>query len=345
VLQELNERSREVLRRLVDEYMKTGQPVGSRTLSRRLETPISPATVRNVMADLEDAGLLYAPHTSAGRMPTQHGLRIYVDGLLELGNLSDEERASIEGKCHAAGRTVEEMLTEATEALSGLSGCAGIVLSPKLDVPFKQVEFVILSGNRALAVMVTESGLVENRVISVPAGMTQSGLTQAANYLNSRLAGHMLDEVRSSIQTELDEHRAELDELTTKVVEEGIATWSSEQREKASLIVRGRANLIDDVTALTDLERIRHLFDAFDTKTDFIRLLESTDKAEGVQIFIGAENDLFGSTECSMIVAPYRDAESRFIGAIGVIGPTRINYGRIIPMVDHTAGIIGRMLR
>ncbi len=344
VLRELTDRSREVLRRLVEEFMETGQPVGSRTLSRRLSTPVSPATVRNVMADLEDAGLLYSPHVSAGRLPTQLGLRIYVDGLLELGRLTEEERASIEGKCRAAGRTVEEMLTETTEALSGLSGCAGLVLAPKADVPCRQVEFVSLSHGRALAVMVTEAGLVENRVIDVPTGMTQSHLSRATNYLNARLAGRTLAELRDEIGAEIEDHRAQLDDLTARVVEAGIAEWANEARDHGSLIVRGRANLIEDVTALADLERIRQLFDALDERNDFIRLLESTEDAEGVQIFIGAESTLFASTGCSMVVAPYRDSEARFIGAIGVIGPTRINYGRIIPMVDHTAAIIGRVL-
>ena len=253
--------------------METGQPVGSRTLSRRLATPVSPATVRNVMADLEDVGLLYSPHVSAGRLPTQLGLRIYVDGLLELGRLTEDERASIEGKCRAAGRTVEEMLTETTEALSGLCGCAGLVLSPKADVPCRQVEFVSLNSGQALAVMVTESGLVENRVIEVPPGMTQSHLSRATNYLNARLAGRTLGELRNDIHAEIEDHRAQLDSLTARVVEAGIAEWSNGKREHGSLIVRGRANLIDDVTALADLERIRHLFDALDERSDFVRLL------------------------------------------------------------------------
>ena len=293
VLRELTDRSREVLRRLVEEFMETGQPVGSRTLSRRLSTPVSPATVRNVMSDLEDAGLLYSPHVSAGRLPTQLGLRIYVDGLLELGRLTEEERASIEGRCRAAGRTVEEMLTETTEALSGLSGCAGLVLAPKADVPCRQVEFVSLSHGRALAVMVTEAGLVENRVIDVPTGMSQSHLSRATNYLNARLAGRTLAELRDEIGTEIEDHRAQLDDLTARVVEAGIAEWANEARDHGSLIVRGRANLIEDVTALADLERIRQLFDALDERNDFIRLLESTrGRGRGPDLHRGGEHAL-----------------------------------------------------
>jgi heat-inducible transcriptional repressor len=344
VLYELNGRSQEVLQRLVEEFMQTGQPVGSRTLSRRLESPLSPATIRNVMADLENSGLLFSPHTSAGRLPTQLGLRLFVDGLLEVGNLTDQERSSIEGPCNASGRTVEEMLSEATEALSGLSRCAGLVLAPTADMPFKQVEFASLGSGEALAIMVTESGVVENRVINLPPGMPQSALSAAANYLNARLSGRTLEEARDAIALELAEHRAQLDELSTKVVEAGLATWANEKKEHGTLIVRGRANLLDDVTAMPELDRIRGLFEALDSKEEFVQLLESTESAEGVQIFIGAENDLFHNTECSMIVAPYRDSKSRFIGAIGVIGPTRINYGRIVPLVDHTASVIGRIL-
>ena len=344
VLYELSGRSQEVLRRLVEEFMQTGQPVGSRTLSRRLDNPVSPAPLRNVMADLEDSGLLFSPHTSAGRLPTQLGLRLFVDGLLEIGNLTEQERSSIEGTCNASGRTVEELLSEAIEALSGLSRCAGLVLAPKQDVPFKQVEFASLGPGEALAIMVTESGVVENRVINLPPGMPQSALTEAANYLNARLSGRTLEDARAAILAELAEHRAQIDELSTKVVEAGLATWANEKKESGTLIVRGRANLLDDVTAMAELDRIRSLFEALDSKEGFVQLLESTEGADGVQIFIGAENKLFNNTECSMIVAPYRDSKSRFIGAIGVIGPTRINYARIVPLVDHTASVIGRIL-
>jgi heat-inducible transcriptional repressor len=343
LLRELNERSRDVLRRVVEEYMETGQPVGSRTLSRRIMLPLSPATIRNVMADLEDAGLLYSPHTSAGRLPTQLGLRLFVDGLLEIAALTDADRASIDGKCRAAGRTIDEMLSEATEALSGLSRCAGLVLAPKSDLPFRQVEFVSLSPGRALLVLVTESGLVENCVLSVPVGMTQAHLIEATNYLNARLAGRALSTAVQDIRAELEAHRAQIDALTAKVVEAGIATWSGDQGDGA-LIVRGEAHLLSNVGAVEDLERIRQLYEALDSKRDLMTLLESARAADGVRIFIGAESNLFGSSECAAIVAPFRDSGSRFVGAIGVIGPTRLNYARIIPMVNHAAAAIGRLL-
>jgi len=343
MLQELNERSREILRQLVLAYMETGEPVGSRMLARRLSATLSPASVRNVMADLEDAGFLYAPHTSAGRLPTYSGLRLFVDGLLELGNLTEEERRGIELKCQAAGRSVEEMLGEATEALSGLSHCAGLVSAPRSEMPLKQIEFMSLSPGRALAVLVTEKGTVENRIFDVPADLPSSVLAEATRYLNMRIVGRTLGEIRGLIEREIEQHRAQLDTLTERVVAAGLAAWAGGEGSEA-LIVRGQANLLQDVSAGQDLERIRELFQALETKKELARVLETAQQADGVQIFIGAENPLFGLSECAMIVAPYRDGKAKVIGAIGVVGPTRLNYARIIPMVDYTAQVIGRIL-
>ena len=343
MIHELNERSREIFRHIVEAYVDTGAPVGSRTLSRRLNAALSPATIRNVMADLEEAGLLYAPHASAGRMPTESGLRLFVDGLLETGNLSPDERAAIDQQCTGAERNFEELLIEATGLLSGLSSCAGLVLAPKSDAPFKHAEFVSLTPGRALVVLVSENGVVENRVIEVPIGMTPATLTQATNYLNARLSGRTLEEARAVIQRELDEHSAQLDRLTERVVEAGLATWAGDTAG-GTLIVRGQANLLKDVTALSDLERIRHLFDLLETRKDLMRLLELTQKAEGVKIFIGAESELFGLSGCSMILAPMSNNSASFVGAIGVIGPRHLNYARIIPMVDYTAKLVGRLL-
>jgi len=346
MISDLNARSRDIFRRIVEAYVETGEPIGSRTIARRLGMSLSPATIRNVMADLEDAGLLRAPHTSAGRVPTEAGLRLFVHGLLELGDLSADERANIEGQCAAAGRTLSQMLEEATNTLSGLSRCAGLVLAPKTDASVKHIEFVNLGPGRALVVMVTEGGQVENRVIEVPVGMPASALVNAGNYLNARLHGRTLDEARLAISEEITAERAEIDELTAKVVAAGLATWSSQGNgsKDGYLIVRGQANLLGDVTAIEDLERIRALFQALDTRESMLRLLEATHKAEGVQIFIGAENDLFSVAGCSVVIAPYTNAREQIVGAIGVIGPTRINYARIIPMVDYTAKVIGRLL-
>jgi heat-inducible transcriptional repressor len=340
---ELSERSREIFRHIVDAYVETGEPIGSRTISRRLGMNLSPATIRNVMADLEDLGLLYAPHTSAGRLPTDLGLRLFVNGLLEVGNLSQEERESIEGQCSAVGRSVPEVLEEATALLSGLSRCAGLVVAPKTNYPLKHIEFVHLGPGRALVVIVTEGGLVENRIIDVPKGMPPSSLVEASNYLAARLVGRTIDEARTEILQELESQRAELDELASRVVEAGLATWAGGDKGGA-LIVRGQANLLEDVTALSDLERIRAMFEALETKEALLRLLEAANDAQGIQIFVGAENELFSLAGCSMVLAPYRNSREQVIGAVGVIGPTRINYARIIPMVDYTAQVIGRVI-
>ena len=349
---ELNARSREVFRRIVDTYVQTGEPVGSRTISRRLDDQLSPATIRNVMADLEDAGLLTAPHTSAGRVPTDAGLRLYVDGLLEVGALSEDERAAIESRCAGSGRSMEAVLADASEALSGLSRYAGLVVAPTVDRPFKHVEFVPLSPGRALVVVVTDHGLVENRVIEVPLGMSASTLVEAGNYLTARLAGRGFAEAREQIQREIEEQRAQLDELTQKVVAAGLATWSgapSQGRDSGFLIVRGHAKLLEDVSSLVDLERIRNLFEVLETKASLLRLIDLAQGGQGVQIFIGVENELFGLSGCSTIIAPYRagggDGQApAVVGAIGVVGPTRMNYARIIPMVDYTARVVSRLL-
>ena len=347
---ELSERSKQIFRQIVDSYVETGEPIGSRTIALRRQDNLSPATVRNVMADLEEAGLLYAPHTSAGRLPTELGLRLYVDGLLETGNVSEEDRARIDVECAGAGRSMEGILSDASSTLSGLSRYAGLVLAPKTERPFKQVEFVLLSPGRVLVVVVAENGMVENRVIEVPVGIDASSLVEAGNYLTARLGGRSLAEAREIIESEIKEQRNELDSLTRRVVEAGLAIWAgSDQVDDGVLIVRGQAHLLDDVTRLADLERIRALFELLETKKTLIRLIELVQGAEGVQIFIGAENQLFGLSGCSMVVAPYRAGEeerrgSKVVGAIGVIGPTRMNYARIIPMVDYTARVVSRLL-
>ncbi len=339
----LNERAREILRRIIDGYLETGAPVGSRTISRLMDSHLSPATIRNVMADLEESGLLYAPHTSAGRLPTEAGLRLFVNGLLEIGGLSEDERRTIETQCKTAGRLLPQVLEEATEMLSGLSHCAGLVIAPKHDASLKHIEFVNLGSGRALVVMVTDDGTVQNRIVELAPGMPPSALTQASNYMNARLAGRTLDEARREIKDELDQRRAELDEITRRVVEAGLAVQVSDGAA-AALIVRGQSKLLDDVHAVEDLEKIRDLFAVLETKESFLRLIEATGHADGVQIFIGAENAAFSHAGWSMIIAPFSNSREKILGAIGVIGPTRINYARIIPMVDYTAKVIGRLL-
>jgi heat-inducible transcriptional repressor len=340
---ELNERSREIFRHIVDAYVETGEPIGSRTLSRRLKMDLSPATIRNVMADLEDSGLLFSPHTSAGRLPTEAGLRLFVDGLLEIGNLTEEERQSIDARCAASGKSLEGMMEEAGLVLSGLSHCAGLVLAPKTESPLRHIEFVSLNPERVLVILVTENGVVENRIIDAPQTLPPSVLVEANNYLSARLVGRTVSEAHDTIVAELERNRAQLDELTTRVVEAGLATWAGDD-PGGSLIVRGQAHLLNDVNATADLERIRTLFETLETKETMLKMLSLADTAEGVQIFIGADNTLFSMAGCSMIVAPFHGPREKIIGAIGVIGPTRMNYARIIPMVDYTSKLIGRLI-
>jgi len=345
---ELGERPREIFRHLVDAYLASGEPVGSRTLSQRLPLSLSPASIRNVMADLEAMGLLYAPHTSAGRVPTERGLRLFVDGLLEIGELGPSERASIEARISGTGRGIEDVLTQATLMLSGLSRCAGLVVSAKQDSSIKHVEFVGISPGKALVVIVSEDGQVENRLIDTPVGLPVSALSEAANYINARLRGRTLDAARSEILKELESERAQLDALTAKIVAEGLATLAAPAgaapSEEKVLIVRGQSHLLDSVEAQADLERIRNLFDDIERKNDLIQLLELAMRADGVRIFIGSENRLFSLSGSSIVAAPYADAQGKVVGVIGVLGPTRLNYGRIIPMVDHTAKVVSRLL-
>ena len=349
IINELNDRSRDVFREIVEAYVADGEPVGSRTLSQRLQTPLSPATIRNVMAALEDIGLLYAPHKSAGRLPTDAGLRMFVDGLLEIGDLSSEDRENIEARCVAHGTNLDEALGEATSLLSGLAQCAGIVIAPKTARPLKHVEFVNLGDGRALAVLVTDEGFVENRIIDMPPGTPPSALVQAGNYLNARLAGKTIDDARRAIAGEIEQRRAQIDEITGNLIDAGLAAWSGNGTVgngagSGTLIVKGQSRLLDEISAVQDLERVRGLFQALETEELLVRLLDVTDTAEGVQIFIGAENTLFDQAGCSLVVAPFKGESQTIVGAIGVIGPARLNYARIIPMVDYTARVIDRII-
>ena len=346
--EELGERPREVFRHLVDAFLNTGEPVGSRTLSQRLPMSLSPASIRNVMADLEAMGLLYAPHTSAGRAPTERGLRLFVDGLMEIGELAPGERTAIEARIANQNRGIEDVVTQATLMLSGLSRCAGLVVAPKLDSALKHIEFVSVAPGKALVVIVSEDGSVENRLLDIPAGLPASALTEASNYLNARLRGRTLDDARAEIAAELESERAELDALTKKVVAEGLATLAPSGGQNAAddkiLIVRGASHLLESVEAQADIERVRTLFDDIDRKSDLIRLMELAKDGAGVRIFIGSENRLFSLSGSSLVAAPYANAQGKIVGVIGVLGPTRLNYARIIPMVDYTAKVVSRLL-
>lgn len=341
----LNDRSRAILRQIVESYLSTGDPVGSRNLSRVLPLHLSPASIRNVMADLEELGLIYAPHTSAGRLPTQTGLRMFVDGLLETGALTEDERKQIEAQIAASRSTsLDKVLGEAGEMISGLSHCAGVVLAEKQVSRLKQVEFVPLEPTKALAILVSEDGDVENRIVDLPPGVSATALIEAANYLNAHIRGLTITEARQRIETELQTAKAELDVLTQKVVTAGLAEWSGALDDRQSLIVRGQSNLLKDLTAIEDLERIRQLFDDLESKSELSRILALAEGGEGVRIFIGSENKLFSMSGSSLIVAPFHNHSRKVVGVLGVIGPTRLNYARIIPMVDYTAKIISRLI-
>ena len=347
-LQSLDARSREIFRRIVDSFLKDGEPVGSRNLSRMLPSSLSPATVRNVMSDLEHLGLVYSPHISAGRLPTQRGLRFFVDAFMELGDLSEEERRVIEAqvKASGSGATMEHMLTEASQMLSGLSRGAGLVLTANNEVALKHIEFIQLEPTKALVVLVSQNGDVENRVVELPPGITVSQLHEASNFLNAHIRGRTLAEAKAEIARIKEETRAALNTLSQDLVERGLAIWAgSESGLPSRLIVRGRANLLDNVTAQADMELMKHLFEDLETQDGLIQLLGLAEEGSGVRIFIGSENKLFSLSGSSLVVAPYRDKDARVIGALGVIGPTRLNYARIVPMVDYTAQVVSRMLR
>ena len=344
LMQRLDQRSRDIFREIVEGYLATGEPVGSRTLSKS-GIHLSPASIRNVMADLTELGLLDAPHISAGRAPTHKGLRMFVDGFLEYGEPSKLDKAAIDDRLAAAGADFDAVLGEASDILSGLTGGAGLVSSPTRDAPVRHVEFVPLAGGDALCVLVTEDGDVENRFIKVPDGLPVTTLIEAGNYLSTRLKGRTLAEATNEVRDELRSRRAALDSAATALVEAGLAQWGGDAPGRGrSLIVRGRANLLEDAKAAEDLDRVRQLFNELERQQSLLEILDTTRDAEGVRLFIGAENRLFPLSGSSVIVAPYMGGSKQVIGALGVIGPTRLNYARVIPMVDYTAKVVGEIL-
>nr|WP_198912366.1 heat-inducible transcriptional repressor HrcA [Parvularcula mediterranea] len=336
---DIDVRSRQIFKELVETYLETGEPVGSRTLSRRDGVDVSPATIRNVMADLSELGLLDAPHTSAGRMPTERGLRLFVDGMLEVGQPTPEERAVLDQRAGAGD--AEAMLDSAAGMLSGLTRMASVVMASKSERPIKHLEFVRLDDRRALAVIVDEGGDVENRLLDLPPGLPATSLIEAANYLNAQLTGRTLREAQRLVNADIEARKTALDDLTTELVKRGIAEFS--QAGGRQLIVRGQSNLL--AGAQDDLARVQQLFDELERKEGLLDLLEAARDGEGVRIFIGAENRLFSLSGSSVVAAPYRDRDRNIVGVLGVVGPTRLNYGRVIPLVDYTAELVTRMMR
>jgi heat-inducible transcriptional repressor len=340
----MDRRSREIFREIVQSYLDTGEPVGSRTISRR-GVNLSPASIRNIMSDLAELGLIDSPHTSAGRVPTHAGLRIFVDSLMQLGEPAEADKKSIEARLAGSGRRMENVLAEASELLSGMVGGAGLVATPAQDAAIRHVEFVRISSEQALAVIVSEAGDVENRVLALPPGLPASSLVEAGNYLNARMKGKTLGEAREAVLGEVRSRQALLDQTAARLVEDGLAQWSGEDGARGrSLIVRGRANLLEDANAAEDLGRVRDLFAELERSENLLNVLDTARDAEGVRLFIGSENPLFSLSGSAMIVAPYMNSDRKIVGALGVIGPTRLNYARVIPMVDYTAQVVGRLL-
>jgi heat-inducible transcriptional repressor len=340
VLNDVDARAREIFRQLVEAYIDTGEPVGSRTLSQDKRLAVSAATIRNVMADLTDLGLLHAPHVSAGRLPTELGMRLFVDSLLQLGDISEDERRALDGAGSDEGAGT--VLEQAAAKLSGLTRTASLVVAPKLEAPLRQIEFVATGPAQALAVLVYEDGRVENRAMKTPAGLGASGLIAAGNYLSARLRGRTIGETRDAILKEIDANKADLDALTARLVADGVADLAT--TERASLIVRGRGRLLEKAAA-EDLERVRMLFDDLEKKRDVIDVLNAAKDAEGVKIFIGSESRLFSLSGSAIVAAPYRDAQANIVGVLGVIGPTRLNYARIIPIVEYAAEVVSRRIK
>ncbi|WP_068116133.1 heat-inducible transcriptional repressor HrcA [Tropicimonas marinistellae] len=344
IMEQMNDRSREVFRRVVEGYLSTGDPVGSRTLTRAMSEKVSAATIRNVMQDLEYLGLLDSPHVSAGRVPTQQGLRMFVDGLLEVRDLDAQDRERIDATVDGSDADIGVLMDKVGAALSGATQVASLVLAPKHEAAIRHVEFVQLAPDRALVVLVFADGQVENRVFTPPPGQTPSSMREAANFLNALAGGRTVGELRQAIEREIATRRQEIDTLARDLVESGMAIWENEGESTERLIVRGRANLLEAGTQAADLERIRTLFDDLERKRDIAEFLELTDEGEGVRIFIGSENKLFSLSGSSLVVSPYMNADRKIVGAVGVIGPTRLNYGRIVPIVDYTAQLVGRMI-
>ena len=344
ILDEMNNRSREVFRRVVEGYLSDGEPVGSRTLSRDFSEDISAATIRNVMQDLEFLGLLGSPHTSAGRIPTQLGLRMFVDGILEVSEVDKNDRKKIDKIVSDETNQVENILDDISTTLSGVTQGASLVLTPKREAPIKHVEFLPLSANQALVVLVFADGHVENRLFKPPPGQTPSSMKEAANFLNAIMEGNTLSEAKKLIKNEIDYRRQELDTLARDLVQSGLALWEDSEERHERLIVKGRSNLLSESAQQEDLDRIKNLFDDLERKRDIADFLELTEKGEGVRIFIGSENKLFSLTGSSLVVSPYMNSDRKIIGAVGVIGPTRLNYGRIVPVVDYTAQLVGKMI-
>ena len=340
---ELSKRSKQILKGVIESYLETGDPTGSETILKKVGINISSASIRSILVDLQKEGLLYAPHPSAGRLPTDKGMRFFVDGLLEFGRLSKEEQENIKNQCKSSGLAFEEILNKASKTISGLSNCAGIVVAPKFQNTIKHIEFIRLNRHQIISIIASENGLVENRIIETKSNYNDGTLRQVSNYLNSKFSGKTIEEIKINIQKEISDSKSELDTLSAKLVQEGIFEIAP-NTENPYIFLHGQSSLLEDEIVSKDLDQIRNLFDDIENKSNFLEILDNTSKGHGVQIFIGSQNFLFKHSGLSMVMAPYKNKEQKIIGAIGVVGPTRINYAKIVPLVDYTSKVIGRIL-
>ena len=340
---ELNDRSKQIFKSVIESYLETGEPVGSETLSKKLGIDISASAIRSILADLQNEGLLYAPHVSAGRLPTDKGVRLFVNGLLEFGRLTKNEREVIKNKCQSKGTSLPEVLNETSKILSGLSSCAGFVVAPKLQNKIKHIEFIRLNSNQIMSIIASENGLVENRILDSNQNYNDNTLKQVSNYLNSKFSNITIDEIKKTLSKEIENSQIELDNISKKLVQEGIIEIPPDF-ETPYIFLHGQSSLLEDEIVAKNLDQIRSLFDDIENKSSFLSVLESTAEAKGVQIFIGSQNFLFKHSGISMVVAPYKNKEQKIIGAIGVVGPMRLNYAKIVPLVDYTSKVVGRIL-
>lgn len=342
-----NDRSQHVLRRLIDIYLESGEPVGSRTLAKLSGLGVSAATVRNIMSDLEDMGLLYSPHISSGRLPTNSGLKLFVDALLEVKKTKNDEINQIHRVFDDRG-DLRYLLDKACQKLSGITRLAGLVVAPKIDSNIKHIEFVRIAPCQALAILVTEDGLVENRLVSIPKDVNPSVLIEASNFIRTHFSGKSLKQIRKTVSTQVEQHRNELSKLTNKLINIGVGSTSGDTEESEIFIIHGHSEMLEDAEVKSDLVRMREIFKLLEKRKNTRKLLEQTESGKGVQVFIGAENSLFSLSGCSAIIAPISsnitDTEHKILGAIGVVGPSHMNYGKIVPLVDFTAHIISQYL-
>ena len=340
---ELSDRSKKILKSVIETYLETGEPAGSETILKKIGINLSSSSIRSILANLQKDGLLYAPHVSAGRLPTDKGMRFFVDGLLEFGRLTKDEQENIKNQCQSRGSSFQEVLNEASRAISGLSNCAGIVVAPKFQNKIKHIEFIKLNSNQVMSIIASENGLVENRILNSKNNYNESTLKQASNYLNSNFVGKTIDQIKTIITEEIKNSKNQLDSITTRLVKEGIIEISP-NLETPYIFLHGQSSLLEEEVVSKNLDQIRSLFDDIENKSNYLNVIENTSKGQGVQIFIGSQNFLFKHSGLSMIIAPYKNKEQKIIGAIGVVGPVRLNYAKIVPLVDYTSKIVGKIL-